>query len=332
MPSAHVVRAVAALQAAIQRDEGGRGISAMCRPNQLLYATQKMLRKTRPAKAIVLTGFPCLRNNMPPTETDGPPGAVAVARAMLALGFDVTMPIEQHSEGVLQSCVAAACHGERKPEVVSFSTSDRWSEMDQYLLQSISSDVSIVLAIERAGPSMDGQCYTMRGLQMGPTLVAHELNSILSGGFGVETIAIGDGGNELGMGSFYEDVCQTVQNGKTIGCVVSSDFPIAASVSNWGCYALCCACALLAWDQGTVMTGTNKGGKQHTPHEYVWCLVPDEGSIKAVLRAANDAGAVDGISGRAAGSVDGMSLEAQSKMLCELRAIVLETMQLDVEV
>ena len=45
---------------------------------------------------------------------------------------------------------------------------------------------------------------------------------------------IGDGGNELGMGSLREEIYAHIPNGETIGCVVRSDAPIVASISNWG--------------------------------------------------------------------------------------------------
>lgn len=37
-------------------------------------------------KVAILTGFPCLMDYNPSTETDGPPGAFAIARALIALG------------------------------------------------------------------------------------------------------------------------------------------------------------------------------------------------------------------------------------------------------
>eukprot|EP00638_Chattonella_subsalsa_P006123 CAMPEP_0117759762 /NCGR_PEP_ID=MMETSP0947-20121206/16201_1 /TAXON_ID=44440 /ORGANISM="Chattonella subsalsa, Strain CCMP2191" /LENGTH=58 /DNA_ID=CAMNT_0005580271 /DNA_START=756 /DNA_END=932 /DNA_ORIENTATION=+ len=44
-----------------------------------------------------MTGFPCNLAYLPPTETDGPPGAVAIARACLSLSKHVTLLTDQVS-------------------------------------------------------------------------------------------------------------------------------------------------------------------------------------------------------------------------------------------
>ena len=49
------------------------------------------------AQVAVLTGFPCMVEHTPPTETDGPPGALAVARACLGLGKSVRLLIDEVS-------------------------------------------------------------------------------------------------------------------------------------------------------------------------------------------------------------------------------------------
>jgi len=237
MPTARVLRAIAALQAAVQRDEGQRGIAALCRPNQLSEAAQVLLRIPRGGAALVLTGFPCHRDRTPPAETDGPPGAAAVARSLLAIGIAVSMPIERHSQHMLERCCAAAARASEsdvgKPDVVGFPTTDSWGVADDERLDGLQRGASVVVAIERAGASSDGTCYTMRAFPMGSNLIAHQLNSIVTARSG-RTVSVGDGGNELGMGSLYADVCREVPNGATIGCVVPSDYPLVASVSNWG--------------------------------------------------------------------------------------------------
>merc|ERR1719330_1440974 len=64
-------------------------------------------------------------------------------------------------------------------------------------------------------------------------------------------IAIGDGGNELGMGKVIDKIRTNpkISNGDLIGAVTSADHLIAASVSNWGGYALAAACALVKCDR-----------------------------------------------------------------------------------
>lgn len=64
----------------------------------------------------------------------------------------------------------------------------------------------------------------------------------------VRTIGVGDGGNEIGMGSFlWESLHPLVPNGHgpRIVCRIPTDWTIVAGTSNWGAYALAAAAAVL---------------------------------------------------------------------------------------
>lgn len=313
----------------MQRDEGGRGIGSLTRPGQLLDAAELLMGGgTDGSKGtVILTGFPCLRDRTPPVESDGPPGAVALAFTLLALGrAPVTMPIEDHSVDVLRRCAAALPATTHPPVVASFPTADRWTPADDERLSALRTGAASVLSIERAGNSADGTCYTMRGYPMGDSLLGR-INEIATPGCGVPTIGIGDGGNELGMGSLHAEVCQAVPLGDKIGCVIAADAPLVASVSNWGGYALCCAVALLSWDDQHVQALDGEAGGAPTPEAHLSRLVMDRAVAAQVHSAMNEAGALDGITSAGDGSVDGMPLEAQLVVLDELRAIALEAMQ-----
>ena len=331
-PSARATKAIRAMQARVQRDEGGRGIAALVRPDQLLTAAQTLLQPPPSATrggVLLLTGFPCLRERTPPVESDGPPGAVTLACTLLALGCTpVTMLIEDHSAKVLQSCADAV--GASGAAVAAFPTQDRWSTADEARLDALLDGASSVLSIERAGDSADGTCYTMRGLPMGPSLMGR-INQVAMPGRGVRTIGIGDGGNELGMGSLHDDIVRSIPLGGQIGCVVPSDAPLIASVSNWGGYALSCALAVLAWDtawdSGMRRQGMSAAaGASDSGGQFLRNLVPDSAAARRTLLACSEAGAMDGITGAGGGSVDGMALEVHLEVLEELRVIALDGM------
>ena len=233
------------------------GLARSCARGQLLAAAQPL---TQAGGVLILTGFPCLRERSPPVETDGPPGAASLARTLLALGAEpVTLLIEDHSEAALRRCVVVAAGGGTAANVVGFPTADRWLPADDERLESLRTSAGALVCIERAGESADGVCYTMRGLPMGPTLLGH-MNRLLMPSAGLRSVGIGDGGNELGMGSLYAEVCRAVPNGEKIGCVVAADDALVASVSNWGGYALSCAVALLSWDAGASHGQTSEPG------------------------------------------------------------------------
>jgi len=313
----------------VQRDEGGRGIGPLTQPGQLHSVASELFAMTQATSAngvIVLTGFPCMRDRTPPTETDGPPGAVAVARSLLALGVAVRLPIEDHSEEVLRGCALSQCEGlvaDAKELVVGFPTADRWTMSDDHRLRELCTSASAVVCLERAGPASDGVCRTMRGFPMGDSLIATQLNEIVSDkSYGLRSVAIGDGGNELGLGALHSAICEHVPNGASIGCVVPTNAVLVASVSNWGGYALSHALALLAWDAGLKLSATD--AEQAVP--YLDRIAPGCDTVAKTILAANTAGAVDGITAQAGGAVDGMPLEQQCQIVGELRAVCLAYM------
>ena len=63
------------------------------------------------------------------------------------------------------------------------------------------------------------------------------------------TIGIGDGGNEIGMGSIYRAVrAANIPNGDKSACVVPCDHLIVATISNWGAIGLIGSVAILRSD------------------------------------------------------------------------------------
>ena len=345
-----VARGIEQLQLIVQRDEGRRGISPLTQPGQLLAVATELLDAATATGStngvIILTGFPCMRDRTPPTETDGPPGAAALARSLHALGMRVRLPIEEHSAAVLDQCIEATMGGmvdahDNAPLVLSFPAAADWDAADDARLTTLRASSSAVLCIERAGQSADGVCRTMRGFPMGRTLVAHQLNSLLElpvdGSPPLRSMAIGDGGNELGLGGLHPLICEHVPNGAVIGCVVPAHAVLVASVSNWGAYALCHALALLAWDRSQqIRSGANGTSSASSTNDtgcsrlsaaaYLDVVAPDSAAVRHAILAANAAGAVDGITAQAGGAVDGMPLEKQCAVVEELRAVCLEHM------
>jgi hypothetical protein len=122
-----------------------------------------------------------------------------------------------------------------------------------------------------------------------------------------ETIAVGDGGNEIGMGSIPRSlIAQHVDHGETIACVTPAQHLIVAGVSNWGAYALLGALAALREDWRA---------------RLVSCL--DEALDKAILQATVDHGpAVDGVSRLRTMTVDNLDIAVHHGKLREIRAVV----------
>lgn len=160
----------------VQKDEGGRGIDQICLPIGELYRSALEVVRFQPSssdprhRVAIITGFPCLMDYDPPTETDGPLGAVAIAKALLMLNKTVIIVTDECNEEVVLS--AAACmHLEDESlrshlHMESFPPSTQFDECESRRFEELVRSVGLVIAIERSGPSADGRYLTMRGKDM----------------------------------------------------------------------------------------------------------------------------------------------------------------------
>jgi len=241
-----------------------------------------------PGAAIVCTGFYIRAAGAP--ETDGPPGAVFIGRALENLGYSVTHVTDSFSSPALIGPVPA-------DRVVEFPVTDEASSR-QYadkLLKELKP--SVLVSIERGGMTRDGLYLNMRGVDYSPYNA--KLDYLFSGD--VPSVGIGDGGNEIGMGNLAEEIPQfeTLPDDPAVTPV---DKLIIASVSNWGGYGLIAALSLLARKN----------------------LLPSVQEEEDMIRRMVDAGAVDGVSGNKEYLVDAFSLSENGKILASLHEVLSE--------
>ena len=266
----------------ITTDAGNRGMKHLVVPGDLLSSAEILARvrntkvayRARP-EIVILTGFPCCVEHTPPQETDGL-SSVAIAHACMNLGYNVTIITEECNESIFRAAVngvdTPVFYPNPRHHDVPVMLQDKYAHIKLYFVKSPSlskedksklkelvDSTDLIIACERAGPSADGNCYTMSGINMTKKgLIAPQLHNFVSdtrkqGSEGMRKfIAIGDGGNELGMGKVMDKVYEHIRDGKKIGAVntldgknLTADSLIAASVSNWGAYALIAAAALV---------------------------------------------------------------------------------------
>jgi hypothetical protein len=154
----------AKIEQIVQKDVGNRGIAAITVAGELERAACAFVEAR---KVVVLTGFPCRMNDSPPTESDGPPGAIALARAALRLGKTVAIATDESSAAVMQQCADAA----GLPDLGEFSlhafpARAEWKPEHEAALKGLIAEFDHAIAIERAGRAVDGSYYTMRALKM----------------------------------------------------------------------------------------------------------------------------------------------------------------------
>ena len=176
----------------ISLDPGSRGIHNLRVRNDLAAAGLTFVR----AKAVlVLSGFPCRVNSTPPTETDGPSGAAALARGAVRLGKRACIVTDDSSEGVLDATWSSAATalpidslnlfegvlsfpGGRGPAPPMSPGQAFSKEKSAQKIRQLADSFDHTIAIERAGRAIDGSFYTMRAIKM-DELVNPDLDDLM---------------------------------------------------------------------------------------------------------------------------------------------------------
>lgn len=310
-----------------------------------LGVTKPKERQRQQHNVVILSGFPCCVRETPPTETDGPPGALAIARAAVALGYAVTLVTDECNRGVfhaaaLQTTAAAAQDSSSSfdgIQLMTFPSENQMTKSDEQRMNDlIQNKCDAIIACERAGPASDGNCYTMRGINMTECNLIAPLHRIVTEARElnnkkeeeedtlVKFVAIGDGGNEMGMGKVHDVIVSNpqIKNAKKIAAVTAADYLITAGVSNWGGYALAAAMALVRANDEVLKSATDSGGEASLSmvrREWIEKCLPTEEDEVALLDRCVKAGCRDGVSGKMESTVDGMPLETSLECLRKIR-------------
>ena len=143
-----------------------------------------------PGTIFIVTGFYIISAEQ--TETDGPPGAVAIGNALAKLGNDVVYVTDEFSSEVVRTIT--------EDEVIEFPITNHF-ESANFANQLVEErSPSALVAIERAGLIGDGTYRNMRGIELTP------FNAKIDHLFDQHpySVGIGDGGNEIGMGNLQK--------------------------------------------------------------------------------------------------------------------------------
>ena len=249
-------------------------------------------------------------------ENDGPAGAAAVIRALaiskrvhcVLLAEATLLPgmkaiLTSAGLTVLPYDQAQIACKDGSLAVVSllpFTTSDGEAPasakalLDQY-------KPSLFFSTERVGRAKDGVYYSMRAIDygMGRSRIDVLFDEAIKQG--IVTVAVGDGGNEIGMGAVTEAVNAHVKFGETIAAVTPSDVLVTAACSNWGCTAIAGAIAARRKDARLL----------HTP----------EMERQLLLRGV-DIGLINSVQNVVDANVDGLSLDTHIAFAEMVRAVV----------
>ena len=272
------------LWALLRRDETGRGLARWLPAPDFDALTRTLLSAER---AVILTGFPVDCGGVFHGETDGPGGAANLARALMTTGCDATLLCGGVS---LPQVRAAAGVLAPEAEVVCLPGGDTAAFARDLLTRLRPTHF---FTIEHPGKGADGHFYNMHGRVIDDMVTDAEAFLPLARRLGAVTLAVGDGGNELGMGALRPVVEAHVPHGKRLAAVGRADFTLASGVSNWWGWAVA---ALLS-----AATGRR--------------LLPSPEEELRALRAVVASGGVDGCTGKSDLSVGALPLSFHLDLL-----------------
>lgn len=202
---------------------------------------------------LILTGagYP---PTMPKGESDGPPGAAALAR-MIHRGIGA-VPVfvceRNHRDPIVASSEAsglairefddARSSGLAAAMVFVPSSAGEIEDWAQGIIDTLKPKV--LISTERLGPGKDGYLHNALGRPIsGPEAInvgAIDISPLVDKvrRSGVFTIGVGDFGNEIGFGRIYDAVVRHVPRGEDLATTVETDIIVPAMISNWGCYGI----------------------------------------------------------------------------------------------
>lgn len=235
-----------------------------------------------PATVALLTGFPVDHT----VETDGPAGVHALYHALTRAGLSPMIWTDalltaSLFPGLRTSSLpspAAAIDSREKPDAV--------------------------IVIERPGAAADGRFYNIRGADISDRCTP--VDTLLQA-LNCPIIAIGDGGNEVGMAKAGAALSAL----PIVPAASSCQELIVADVSNWGGYALAAVLDALC---GHDPSNPDNGGEPDGNRERL--------SVASLLQQLVDAGAVDGVTGAATLTEDNFPAQFGDALLAQIHDIL----------
>jgi hypothetical protein len=275
-----------------------------------MLAARLLIKHAKPGIPVFIATGAGDPTYMPAGETDGPPGAVALALAIhAATGAVPILLTENEFVENLSATALAGGLGLRAPEIALrtpftaavLTLTDQDGAEAEAVQHLDRFGPTVVIAIEKIGPNAAGIAHMASGKPAATKRARAEYLFDLAAERGIPTIGIGDNGNEIGFGRIEEAVKRWKPAGEALATRVHTDVLIPANVSNWGAYGVAAAMAVML----------------ERPE-----ILHDAEIERRMLEACVAAQGVDGSTGRHILAVDGMPLAMQQAVVTMLNVIV----------
>ena len=286
-------------------------LSVVKRPLAMTAARSICARVKRGDVVGLITGFPSrsfLGRGI--TETDGPVGAVYLARVLEEV-LDA-VPVIIIDEALKKYCAGPgyaagllvtdldkallAKRGSVNASALAFVN----CPLDDAEAKSVAREflTSVVpkalVAVEMPSIAADGFAYTAGGRAIVHEHLAKAHHFFEIGAeLGILRVGLGDGGNEMGMGNMREALARITPVGERIAAATDSDVPVVGASSNWAAYAI-----------GVCIEALHGSS-----------VVNRSIDLPAIIRRCADEGAIDGYSVRPEAKVDGTPVSLNTAII-----------------
>jgi hypothetical protein len=299
-------------------DVGGRGVSGLFEPARALvdgplaYTAARHLNGLEAGDSVFIVTGSLTRAGVSPdiAENDGPIGSAVLARA-LSKGFNaipviiVDASIRKRVARMVEFAGLNVVTHEQARAATSLPRFTGIAVMENGAIENNAARTAanallaayspkVVIACERAGLSADGTYRNALGQDYSTGREKLDYIVEFAQDQGIPTIGIGDGGNEIGMGAVKAAVAEHIPHGEVLCAEMATDVLLPAGVSNWGCYAIVAALAIIR----------NNPALAHTPE-----------AERRLLNFSPSAGLVDGMSGMLDATVDGMHPDVHASIV-----------------
>ena len=249
------INVLAPMYAAARKLVGDRPIT--------MVAAEKLKETVGKGDAVLVLTGAGYAPQMPFGESDGPPGAAAIARALYrGLGAVPVYVVEEcHGGPVVASSQALGlmvkehfedAKDKRLGSTIVYAPKtqadvQKWAQdlLDKYQPKAL-------ISAERIGPGKDGILHSATGIPFydpsSPSATGViDISAVVTEASkrGILTIGIGDHGNEIGFGAIHDTVVKTMPRGEFLGTTTACDIVLPVMMSNWGCYGIEAALAYL---------------------------------------------------------------------------------------
>lgn len=299
-------------------DVGGRGVAGLFEPARALVdaplseVAARYLSGLRPGDHVFIVTGSLTRAGVSPdiAENDGPIGSAVLART-LSKGFNaipvilVDTTIRDRVARMVEFAGLNVVSGAQAKVATSLPRFTGVAVMETGAIEDGAARAvatrlmdtyrpTAVVTCERAGMTADGTYRNALGqdYSMGREKLDYVVEEAMRRG--VPTIGIGDGGNEIGMGAVKVAVAAHIPHGDVSCAELACDVLLPVGVSNWGCYAIAAALAILKRDPSLA----------HTP-----------AAERRLIDFSPSCGLVDGMSGMLDATADGMHPDVHASIV-----------------